>query len=167
MNPNLHPALVEAYAIAPAAVSYVHTIELRHESMSEPLYLVQGFLHKEIKIATGGDFKKFRACAFNFTLPATDEGGLQELTLTMDNTNNRVSDFCESAMTFPAPVEIYYRPYLSNDLETPLMDPPLRLFLQDVEVSEAQVTGRAVPVDFLNLKFPTELYMVPRFPSLS
>lgn len=166
MNPNLHPALVEAYATAPAAVAHVHTLELRHESMSEPLYLVQGFLHRDMKITTGGSFKKFRACAFNFTLPATDDGGLQELTLTMDNANNRVSDFCESAMNFPAPVEIYYRPFLSTDLETPLMDPPLRLFLKDVSISEAQVSGRAVPVDFLNLKFPTELYTTPRFPSL-
>lgn len=165
MNPNLHPALVEAYAIAPAAVAHIHTLELRHESMSEPLFLVQGFFHKEMRLETGA-LKKFRACAFNFTLPATDDGGLQELSLTMDNANNRVSDFCESAMQFPAPVEIYYRPYLSTDLETPLMDPPLRLFLQNVTVSEAQVSGRAVPVDFLNLKFPTELYDSERFPPL-
>jgi hypothetical protein len=166
MNTNLHPALVEAYAIAPAGVAHIHTLELRHESMSEPLYLVQGFFHKQIKIEAGGSFKKFRACGFNFTLPATDDGGLQELTLTMDNANNRVSDFCESAMNFPAPVEIYYRPYLSTDLETPLMEPPLRLFLKDVTVSESQVSGRAVPVDFLNLKFPTELYDSERFPPL-
>jgi hypothetical protein len=166
MNPNLHPALVEAYAIAPAGVAHVHTLELRHESMSEPLYLVQGFFHRQIKTEVGGAFINFRACAFTFTLPATDDGGLQELTLTMDNANNRVSDFCESAMNFPAPVEIYYRPYLSTDLETPLMDPPLRLFLQSVTVSEAQVSGRAVPVDFINLKFPTELYDSTRFPPL-
>ena len=166
MNPSLHPALVEAYAIAPADVSHVHTLELRHESMSEPLYLVQGFFHKEIKTEVGGVFHKFRATAFNFTLPATDDGGLQELTLTMDNANNRVSDFCESAMNFPAPVEIFYRPYLSTDLATPLMDPPLRLFLQNVTVSEAQVSGRAVPVDFINLKFPTEIYDSDRFPPL-
>jgi hypothetical protein len=69
-------------------------------------------------------------------------------------------------MNFPAPVEIYYRPYLSTDLETPLMEPPLRLFLRDVTVSESQVSGRAVPVDFLNLKFPTQLYDSERFPPL-
>lgn len=166
MNENLHPALVEAYAIAPASVAHIHTIELRHQSMSEPLYLVQGFFHKNMKIVAGGAFIKFRACGFNFTLPATDDGGLQELSLTIDNANNRVSDFCESAMIFPAPVEIYYRPYLSTDLTTPLMNPPLRLFLKDVTVSESQVSGRAVPVDFLNLKFPTELYDSSRFPPL-
>jgi hypothetical protein len=167
MNENLHPALVEAYAIAPAQVAHIYTLELRHDAMSEPLYLVQGYFHKELKISPTGDFIKFRACAFNFTLPATDEGGLQELTLVLDNTNNQVSDFCESAMNFPAPVEIYFRPYLSTDPENPLMDPPLRLFLKDVQVSEAQVTGRAAPADFLNLKFPTEIYSSPRFPPLS
>lgn len=165
MNSQLHPALVEAYAVAPAAVVHLHTLELRHESMSEPLYLIQGYRHRELKIIPGGAWVQFRACAFNFTLPATDDGGLQELNLTIDNTNNRVSDFCESAMNFPAPVEIYYRPYLSTDLETPLMIPPLRLFLKNVVVSEAQVSGTATPADFLNLKFPTELYSYPRFPT--
>ena len=166
MNDTLHPALVEAYAIAPANVVHIHTLELRHESMSEPLYLVQGYFHKQIKTTVGGSYVTFRACAFNFTLPSTDDGGLQELSITIDNTENRVSDFCESAMAFPSPVEIYYRPYLSTDLETPLMDPPLRLFLKDVTVSESQVSGRAVPMDFLNLKFLTELYDTSRFPSL-
>lgn len=165
MNANLTEALKEAYALAPAGVSYIHTIELRHVSMSEPLYLAQGFFHRRLKLEDG-QFKTFRACAFDFTLPATDEGGLQELSLVMDNANNRVSDFCEQAMVFPAPVEIYYRPYLSTDLETPQMNPPMRLFLLNVKVSEAQVSGRATPVDFLNLKFPTEKYDSSRFPAL-
>lgn len=165
MNDTLHPALIEAYAIAPADVAHIHTLQLYHPSMSEPMYLVQGFFHKELRLETGA-LKKFRATAFNFTLPATDDGGLQELTVTFDNSENRVSDFCEAAMDFPSPVEILYRPYLSNDPDTPLMDPPLRLFLLNVTVSEAQVSGRAVPVDFLNLKFPTELYNSVRFPPL-
>lgn len=165
MNDTLHPALVEAYAIAPSEVAYLHTLELSHPSMSEPLYLIQGFFNKQLKLESGAT-KEFRACAFNFTLPATDDGGLQELNITIDNADNRVSDFCESAMDFPAPVEILYRPYLSNDPNTPLMNPPLRLFLLGVTVSEAQVSGRAVPVDFLNLKFPTQLYDSVRFPPL-
>lgn len=165
MNDTLHPALIEAYAIAPADVVHIHTLQLYHPSMSEPMYLVQGFFHKELRLETGV-LKKFRATAFSFTLPATDDGGLQELTVTFDNSENRVSDFCEAAMDFPSPVEILYRPYLSNDPNTPLMDPPLRLFLLNVTVSEAQVSGRAVPVDFLNLKFPTELYNSVRFPPL-
>lgn len=156
MNSNLHPALVEAYAVAPASVAQVHTLVVYHPSMSDKLYLVQGFRHQSMKV--DGVFQNFRACAFEFTLPATTDGGLQELTVTIDNVNNRVSDFCEAAMEFPAPVEIYYRPYLSNDLNTPLMDPPLRLFLKNITVSETQCTGQATQVDFNNLKFPTEIY---------
>lgn len=167
MNESLHPALVEAYALAPTGVVQFHTLELRHEQMSAPLYLIQGHFHRELKLdPLDATPVVFRACAFEFKLPATDDGGLQELTVTIDNTNNRVSDFCESAMQYPAPVEIRYRPYLSTDLNTPLMDPPLRLFLLNVRVQENQVVGRAVPVDFLNLKFPTEVYDTTRFPTL-
>lgn len=165
MNDTLAEALKEAYAMAPADVHHVHSLEIYHPSMSEPLYLVQGYFHRQLRLESGA-LKNFRATAFNFTLPTTDEGGLQELNLTIDNANSRVSDFCEQAMVFPAPVEILYRPYLSTDLETPLMTPPLRLFLLGVTVGEAQVSGRAVPVDFLNLKFPTELYNSARFPPL-
>lgn len=165
MNETLSAALKEAYALAPASVSYIHTLELRHISMSEPLFLVQGFLHQRLKLETGA-WKTFRACAFDFKLPAVEDSGLQELSITIDNTNNRVSDFCEQAMLFPAPIELYYRPYLSTDLETPQMDPALRLYLLNVKVSESQVSGRAAQVDFVNLKFPTEKYNSTRFPVL-
>ena len=164
-NTTLADALKEAYALAPAGQNHIHTMQITHPSMSESLFIFQGYFHKQLKLETGV-WRKFRASAFDFTLPATDDGGLQELNIVIDNANNRVSDFCETAMNFPAPVEILYRPYLPSDLETPLMNPPLRLFLLDVTVSEAQVAGRAVPVDFLNLRFPTELYNSARFPQL-
>lgn len=164
-NDQLHPALVEAYAIAPANVVHIHTLELRHVSMSKPLFLVQGFLNRELRLEDDS-VAEFRACGFEFTLPATDDGGLQELSLTVDNTDNRVSDFCEAAMQFPVPVEVLYRPYLSTDPDTPLMDPPLRLFLLNALVTESQVTCRAATADFINLKFPVELYSPDRFPPL-
>lgn len=69
-------------------------------------------------------------------------------------------------MVFPTHIEVLYRPYLSTDPTTPLMDPPLRLFLLSAAVSEAQVTCRAATADFINLKFPTELYVPDRFPPL-
>lgn len=165
MNTALEEAIKEAYALAPASVSFVHTLELRHDRMSEPLYLVQGFRNREITLEDASTHV-FRATAFDFTLPATNEGGLQELNITIDNIENRVSDFCKDALAFPTPVTIIYRPYLSTDLSTPQMSPPLRLFLLNVKISDGTVSGRAVPVDFLNLKFPTVLYTSPQFPAL-
>lgn len=165
MNTALSEALKEAYVVAPAAVSYINTIQISHSRMSKPLYLVQGFFHRVMTLETEEEVT-FNACAFDFKLPATDEGGLQEMEITIDNINNLVSDFCEQALSFPTPVEILYRPYLSTDLTTPQMDPPLRLFLLDVQINESQVSGRAAPVDFLNLKFPVEHYDAGRFPAL-
>lgn len=165
MNTALEEAIKEAYALAPANVSFLHTLELYHERMSESLYLVQGFRNIEVTLEDATE-RVFRAIAFDFTLPATNEGGLQELSITIDNVENRVSDFCKEALLFPSPVTIIYRPYLSTDLTTPQMNPPLRLFLLNVKISDAVVSGRAVPVDFLNLKFPTTLYTSPQFPAV-
>lgn len=165
MNEALDAAVREAYALAPASVVHIHTIELRHESITQPLYLVQGFRNMELPLETAA-VVVFRATPFRFTLPPTNDTGLQELSLTIDNVGGRASDFCELAMNFPSPVEVRYRPYLSTDLSGPKLNPPLRLFLTNVTISEAQVAGRAVPVDFLNLEFPTVNYTRKLFPAL-
>ena len=165
MNTALEEAIKEAYALAPAGVVYYHTLEFYHERMSESIYVVQGFRHQVLTLENDQD-KTFLAMAFDFTLPATNEGGLQELNLVVDNVENRVSNFCKEAVLFPAPVEVIYRPYLSTDTSGPQLDPPLRLFLLNVRIADAQVSARAVPADFLNLKFPTELYDSRRFPVL-
>jgi hypothetical protein len=164
-NATLSEAIKEAFALAPATVSHVNTIELRHPSIVDSLRLVQGYQNKNLTVE-GGAVKLFRACPFDLVLPKTDEGGLQELTLTIDNVNHEASNFCEVAMNFAAPVEIIYRPYLSNDPTTPQMNPPLRLFLLNVTISATQVSGRAVPCDFLNMQFPSETYNRRIFPAL-
>jgi hypothetical protein len=166
MNVALDEAIKEAYALAPAGVSHIHTIELRHASIEEPMYLVQGFLNRSLPLTLGGTPVVFQAVPFKFTLPKTDEGGLQELNVFIDNIGGKPGDFCELAMNFPTPVEIHYRPYISNDLTQPRMDPALRLFLTNVVISDAQIAARAAPADFLNLEFPTQDYTRTLFPAL-
>lgn len=164
-NPLLEEAIKEAYALAPASVSHIHSIELRHEAMDESLFLVQGYLNRELTLEDAS-VETFVAMPFDLTLPKTDDGGTQELTLTVDDVDGRASAFCEAAMAFPAPVEIYYRPYLSTDLTAPQMNPPLRLFLLNVTITAGKVSGRAVPVDFVNISFPSEKYNRREFPAL-
>lgn len=165
MNPALDEAVKEAYALAPASVSHVHSLELRHPSIESSLYIVQGFQNRELTLETS-EVKIFKAVPFAFTLPGNNETGLQELSLTIDNIDNQASDFLELAMNFPRPVEVYYRPYLSNDLTSPKLNPPLRLFFTNAVVSDTQVSGRAAPADFLNRGFLSELYTRRLFPSL-
>lgn len=164
MNPALDSVIREAYALAPATVSYIHTLELSHESLPQPLRLVQGYLHRTLGTEAG--MVVFRACPFTFTLPAVNDGGLTELNLAIDNVDRAASDFCEAAMALPTPVVIKYRPYMSTDLTQSRMDPPLTLYLLNVQISATQVQGRAVPVDFLNLRFPSEEYTRAIFPHL-
>ena len=64
------------------------------------------------------------------------------------------------------PVEIIYRPYLSTDLTQSQMIPPLVLYLKDIQITAAQIVGRATFMDVVNKKFPTELYTRARFPGL-
>jgi len=166
MNPALSEAIKEAYALAPATVSHIHTIELQHDSLTHPLRLVQGFLNRELTTVEDG-LVEFIACPFEFLLPTVDDKGLTELQLTIDNVDNLASDFCEAAMNFPTPVRVLYRPYLSTDLNTPQMDPPLTLYLLNVVVDETRVSGRAVPADYLNMRFPTENYTRRNFPGIN
>jgi hypothetical protein len=164
MNSSLDPAIVEAYALAPANVEIVETIELRHDALEEPMFLVSGRLNR-ILTADGVE-QTFRASNFKLVLPSTDEGGLQEMTITIANVENRVVDFCEVAVRSNAPIQILYRPYRVDTPETPMMDPPLLLFLEDVTATDTEVSGRANPMDFLNLQFPNELYNRRDFPGL-
>lgn len=165
MNNTLDAAIKEAYALAPSSVAHVHTIELRHASIVQSLYLVQGYQNRQLTLETS-EVVIFKACPFQFTLPQVSESGLQELNLTIDNVGGRASDFCELAMNFPTPVEIYYRPYLSTNLLEPKMNPPMRLFLTNVSISDAQVSGVASQTDFLNLQFPSVDYTRNLFPAL-
>jgi Domain of unknown function (DUF1833) len=165
MNPLLSEALKQAYALAPATVEHVHTLQIEHVGVSEPIFIVQGHRNRVCTVP-GLGATTFLAAPFRFTLPATDDGGLQELNLTFDNVDPLIAEFCRSAQTYPAPVEIQYRPYLSTDLTTPQMDPALLLYLTNVVITLTEISGRAVPRDFLNREFPNFRYTTTNFPGL-
>lgn len=165
MNASLDEAVKEAYALAPANVSHVHSLELRHPSIQTSMFIVQGFLNRELTIENDV-VQIFKAVPFAFKLPGSGASGLQELSLTIDNVDNKAADFLELAMNFPDPVQVIYRPYLSTDLTSCKMDPPLRLVFTNASIDAAQISGRATPADFLNRKFLSELYTRKLFPAL-
>lgn len=166
MNQTLEPELVEAYALAKVRDPVIYTVELRHPSLVTSLFFVKSLRPYEFTV--DGVVREFLPLGFKFNMPSTDDGGLQELTLALDNVENRVSDFCEAALAYEAdPVEIYLRPYRASDPTKCLMRPALRLFLLDVLINMTTVSGRAVPQNFLNITFPSEDYTRDRFPGLS
>ena len=165
MNDSLSDALKEAMVCAPSDDVYLETLEIRHASIAEPIYLVRNREDITATLETS-DVVVFEAAAFRMALPASGDNGLQELTLAVDNVDRRVSDFFSNAKNYQTPVQCTYRPYLLSDLSEPQMNPPLVLYLSDISITLFEVTAKASFVDLLNKKFPSELYTRARFPSL-
>lgn len=164
-DPTLDEAIKEAFARAPSNVAQVHTLEVRHASMTEPLYLVKGFQHRVITLETA-EVVTAVATPFEFRLPPTNDNGVQELHINLDDVNKRVSRFVRTCVRFSSPITVIYRPYLSTDLTVPRMTPPLRLTLKNASIKSGMFSARATPADFLNARFPTVRYTVENFPGL-
>lgn len=165
MNTALLEAIKEAYVSAPANRVDIHTIEVRQTGVQEAIFITQS-RRDIIANDENGIPRTFRAGGFQFTLPPSNEEGFQSLTISIDNIGREVSDFITTAKGEVVPVEVIYRPYVSDNLLTPQMIPPLHLFLKDVQITTHQVTGRATFMDIVNKKFPAILYNRSRFPAL-
>lgn len=165
-NAALTSAIKEAYASAPSNVVVLDTIQVSHPSLGSSLWLVRNLANITATLETAAE-QEFTACGFRMALPSTGDRGLQELTIEIDNVNRVASDFIASVKNSTDPVTITYRPYLSTDLSTPQMDPPLVLYLSDVVITAYSVQGRASFANLLNRQFPNERYLKRRFPSLA
>jgi hypothetical protein len=165
MNEALLDAIKEAYALAPASKYVIHTLEVRQTGVQPTVYLAQS-PRAITALDELGNSRTFEPSGFQFTLPPVTEEGFPTLNVAIDNTDRRVSDFIKTAADSDVEVELWYRPYLSDDLTQPQMDPPIVLYLKEVSISANQVTGRATFMDLVNKKFPSDLYARDRFPTL-
>jgi hypothetical protein len=162
---TLQDAIKEAYASAPSNVVIIHTLEIRQEGVQDPIFISQSRRGIEA-YDENGTLRVYLPVGFQFTLPPSNEEGFRSLNIAIDNIGLQVSDFVKIAKGSMEPVKLIYRPYVSNDLSQPQMNPPLVLFLKDVQITSHQVTGRATFMDIVNKKFPAQLYTRERFPSL-
>lgn len=168
MNDAYTEAIKEAFATAQSNVAIIDTIEVYHPSLlpEQTLYLVKDIVNREMTLEND-EVKTFVACGFAINLPEKSSEGLQDLLITIDNTDRAASDFIQAALEMPnEPIQIIYRPYLSNDFSAPQLDPPLVLYLSEVSINRFDVSGRASFADVINKQFLTERYTADRFPAL-
>lgn len=165
MNNSLTEAIREAFVLAPSGQVILSTLEITQGSVQSPVYLVQSRLALTALDENGVE-KTYEPSGFQFTLPPSTEEGFQSLNIAIDNIGQRLTDFVKAAKSQRVPVIVYYRPYLSTDLSTPQMVPPLVLYLRDLQLNTMQVTGRATFMDVVNKKFPLTLYTREIFPGL-
>lgn len=165
MNDSLSDAIKEAYAVAPATKSIIHTLHIAQGSVQNPIYIAQTRM-EFIAYDEDGIQRSFAPVGFQFSMPASNEEGFRSLTVAIDNIDRRVTEFVELAKSENTPVQVIYRPYLSDDLTRPQMVPPLIMFLKELQINNFQVVGRATFMDIVNKSFPNELYTRDRFPAL-
>lgn len=174
----LSEALREAYASAPSNVVILHTLEIRHPDFkddagnSTAIRVVrdqQDLLARleESAPINAGQQVQFVAMGFELDLPPVDTAPVPEIVVTLDNVSREIVRHLDAAAESQAVIEITYRPYLSNDLEGPQMDPPITLVLTEVEADVQRVTARARMMDIGNKAFPSRTYTAREFPGLT
>lgn len=165
MNEALTEALKEAYALAPADKVILHTLEIRQDGVQQSLRIVQG-MTGITATDENDETHSWQPVGFRMALPPSNEEGFQSLSLSIDNIDRQVTDFITVAKSEMVPIVVKYRPFLLDDLTRPQMNPPVVLYLRDIQISAMQVTAKATFMDIINKKFPSELYTRDRFPTL-
>ena len=177
-NTLLSEALREAYASAPSDVVILHTLELRHPSFvdddKQPIAIrvVRDNQDLTARLEAGaplnaGAMVTFIAMGFDLELPPIDTAPVPEISITLDNASREIVKHLDAASDSQSKIEVTYRPYLSDDLEGPQMEPPFTLVLTEVSADTSRVTGRARMLDVGNKAFPAETYNSLRFSGLT
>jgi len=177
-NDTLSQALREAYASSPSNVVILHTLELRHPSFLDDsgnptaIRVVRDNADLTAMLESGapinaGENVLFVAMGFDLELPSIDTAPVPEISVTLDNVTREIVKHLDGAAESQDKIEVTYRPYLSDDLSGPQMDPPMTLVLTEVSADSYRVTGRARMLDVGNKAFPSKTYTAKRFPGLT
>ena len=177
-NNTLSQALQEAYASAPSDIVILHTLELRHPSFIDDqgqptaIRVVRDNNDLTARLEANAPINAnqmvvFVAMGFELELPSIDTAPVPEIAITLDNVTREIIKHLDGAAESQDKIEVTYRPYLSNDLEGPQMDPPITLVLTEVTADSYRVTGRARMLDVGNKAFPSQTYTAKRFPGLT
>ena len=173
---TLSEALKEAYASAPSDVILLHTLELRHPAFVDEtgnqtaIRVVRDNVNHTCTLENSaplnpGEAVEFVAMAFDLELPPVNNTPTPEISVTIDNVSTEMND--RSAIETQDMIELTYRPYLSDDLTTPQMDPPITLVITDIHVDCYKITATARMMDIGNKSFPSENYTVKNYPGLT
>jgi hypothetical protein len=177
-NEALSEALKEAYASAPSEQVIVHTLEFRHPKFLDDngdlmaVRVVRDHSDLTARLEQTAPLNPdemvvFTAVGFDVELPSVDGSAVPEITITIDNASGEIMRHLDAAVITQDKIEVTYRPYLSDDLEGPHMDPPVTLTLSEVKADVSRITARARMLDVGNKAFPGETYSSANFPGIA
>ena len=175
---SLSEALKEAYASAPSEIIILHTLELRHSAFIDEngkpvaIRVVRDNINhicqlEESAPLNAGQEVEFVAMAFDLELPPVEAIPVPEITLTLDTVSTELIEYLDKAIETQDMIEMTYRPYLSNDLSCPQMNPPITLVITEITVDVSKISATARMMDIGNKSFPAENYTVKKYLGLS
>lgn len=161
---NLTDAQREAYAVASVDEVSLETVEISHDTAGT-VYLVKD---QQELTATLEDASTvtFEPVGFTLSDPIMGEDGAQEMTLTVDNVDKRISEYLDNVDGSQIPTFLKKRYFLASDTSQPSTVEPYELTVTEVTSTLTQVTLTATFVDVLNKAYPNNKYTRKQFPSL-
>ncbi|QIW90759.1 UNVERIFIED_ORG: hypothetical protein GCAPEGMB_00440 [Vibrio phage V07] len=162
---KLTAALQESYAIGGNTDEYYETLEIRHPSLSQTLYIVRA-MHPIEATLEDGNKVTFKPVGFRVKLPSASSYGNINLDFVVDNTEGIAMSYIQDTATSNEAPSVTYRPYLKGDLSKPQMVPPLKMFIKTPRVTDQSISLRASFFDLANKDFPNDDYNRQRFPGI-
>lgn len=162
-NDTLSQAIQEAYASNPSDAVLLHTLEINHPNFSNPIRVVRN--NKDIMATleagaprNAGESVKFVGYPFDINLPRVDDNSAPRATLVIDNVSREIVENIELAVDSMQVIDMLYRPYLSDDLKVPHIDPPIHLTLTNIVADIFSVRADARFPSLANRNFPGRVY---------
>ena len=111
-----------------------------------------------------GIYRDFLTRGFALRLGGEGKNGVQNLSITIDDVDRKVSRYLNAAKAYADPVELTFRVYLSTDLSGPANNPPLTLYVSSSQRTASDLRVQATTIDLVNAPFPNAYYLLDNFP---
>ena len=158
--------LKRIYASAPSDVTYVDTLSFSHSQFTQ-LWSITNHVKPMRYFLESGRLERFINVPFEFSLPASNTQGNQDLSFAICNVGREIMDEVENEVSFPQePIQVKYRVYTDKEDTYPETNPPLTLSVTQVSFSLQTITANARRFDMLNYPFPNLYYELKNFPGL-
>lgn len=175
-------AIQEAYASASTEEVILHTLEIRHPSITDPIRIVADYgdsilVDDEVMYghyltleddapSNPGEEVLFQACMFDFSLPDQKINTLPQISVSIDNVTREIMEYVDSIITQQSSLNLTYREYLYSDKSTPQYILS-GLTMKKITCDLVRVTGIAEFTDLVNKSFPGLVYRPEEFRGLS
>lgn len=169
---SVSEAYAEAMAVAPIGRAMLYTVEINHPQLSESLraVLAHGDVTATLEASApynAGEAVLFRALPLGVQLPQeNDQAPSPAVRIWLDGVSRYVADQLDYTVSSLEQAEMILRVYASDDLTGPANNPPLRMDLTHIRLTEQRVEATAMYSDPANRGFPGKTFNRKEYPGL-